>query len=46
MTSTDTTSKPFKIEKRQVYQAYKAVKSNLLTSAPSANLTRRENLRS
>ncbi len=28
MTSTDTTSKPFKIEKRQVYQVYKAVKSN------------------
>jgi RNA-directed DNA polymerase len=28
MTSTDTTSKPFKIEKRQVYEAYKAVKSN------------------
>ena len=28
MTSTDTTDKPFKIEKRQVYEAYKAVKSN------------------
>ena len=28
MTSTDTTSKPFKIEKRQVYEVYKAVKSN------------------
>ena len=28
MTSTDTTNKPFKIEKRQVYEAYKAVKSN------------------
>jgi RNA-directed DNA polymerase len=28
MTSTDTTNKPFMIEKRQVYEAYKAVKSN------------------
>ncbi len=28
MTSTDTTDKPFMIEKRQVYEAYKAVKSN------------------
>ena len=28
MTSIDTTNKPFKIEKRQVYEAYKAVKSN------------------
>jgi RNA-directed DNA polymerase len=28
MTSIDTTDKPFKIEKRQVYEAYKAVKSN------------------
>jgi group II intron reverse transcriptase/maturase len=28
MTSTDTTDKPFKIEKRRVYEAYKAVKSN------------------
>ena len=28
MTSTDTTNQPFKIEKRQVYEAYKAVKSN------------------
>lgn len=28
MTSTDTTDKPFKIEKRQVFEAYKAVKSN------------------
>src|SRR5690348_7516086 len=28
MTSTDTTNKPFKIEKRQVYEAYKAVRSN------------------
>jgi RNA-directed DNA polymerase len=28
MTSTDTTDKPFKIEKRQLYEAYKAVKSN------------------
>jgi len=28
MTSTNTTDKPFKIEKRQVYEAYKAVKSN------------------
>jgi hypothetical protein len=28
MTSTDITGKPFKIEKRQVYEAYKAVKSN------------------
>src|SRR6202051_5204562 len=27
-TSIDTTEKPFKIEKRQVYEAYKAVKSN------------------
>jgi RNA-directed DNA polymerase len=27
MTSTDTTDKPFMIEKRQVYEAYKAVKS-------------------
>jgi retron-type reverse transcriptase len=27
MTSADTTDKPFKIEKRLVYQAYKAVKS-------------------
>jgi RNA-directed DNA polymerase len=28
MKSTDTTNKPFRIEKRQVYEAYKAVKSN------------------
>ncbi len=28
MTSTDTTDKPFKIDKRLVYEAYKAVKSN------------------
>ena len=28
MTSKDTTDKPFKIEKRQVYEAYQAVKSN------------------
>ena len=28
MTSIDTTNKPFMIEKRQVYEAYKAVKSN------------------
>ena len=28
MTSIDTTNKPFMIEKRRVYQAYKAVKSN------------------
>lgn len=28
MTSADTTDKPFTIEKRQVYEAYKAVKSN------------------
>jgi RNA-directed DNA polymerase len=28
MTSTDTTDKPFKIEKRRVYEAYQAVKSN------------------
>ena len=28
MTSIDMTGKPFKIEKRQVYEAYKAVKSN------------------
>ena len=28
MTSTDTTNKPFEIEKRRVYEAYKAVKSN------------------
>src|SRR5271168_512210 len=28
MTSIGTTGKPFKIEKRQVYEAYKAVKSN------------------
>src|SRR5882762_4007529 len=28
MTSTDTTNKPFKIDKRRVYEAYKAVKSN------------------
>ena len=28
MTSIDTTNKPFKVEKRQVYEAYKAVKSN------------------
>jgi RNA-directed DNA polymerase len=28
MTSRDMTGKPFKIEKRQVYEAYKAVKSN------------------
>ena len=28
MTSIDTTNKPFMIDKRQVYQAYKAVKSN------------------
>jgi len=27
MTSTDTTNKPFKIDKRRVYEAYKAVKS-------------------
>ena len=28
MTTTDTTNKPFKIDKRRVYEAYKAVKSN------------------
>ena len=28
MTSTNTTDKPFRIEKRRVYEAYKAVKSN------------------
>jgi RNA-directed DNA polymerase len=28
MTSTDTTNKPFRIEKRLVYEAYKAVRSN------------------
>ena len=28
MTSTDTTDKPFMIDKRLVYEAYKAVKSN------------------
>jgi RNA-directed DNA polymerase len=28
MMSIDTTNKPFMIEKRQVYEAYKAVKSN------------------
>ena len=28
MTSTNTTDKPFTIEKRRVYEAYKAVKSN------------------
>src|SRR5580704_19571340 len=28
MTSNGTTNKPFSIEKRQVYEAYKAVKSN------------------
>jgi RNA-directed DNA polymerase len=28
MTSTDTTNKPFQIDKRRVYEAYKAVKSN------------------
>ena len=28
MTTTDTTNKPFKIDKRRVYKAYKAVKSN------------------
>lgn len=28
MTSTGTTDKPFRIEKRQVYEAYKAVKAN------------------
>ncbi|WP_457852799.1 group II intron reverse transcriptase/maturase [Sinorhizobium medicae] len=28
MTSIDTTDKPFRIEKRQVYEAYKAVKAN------------------
>ena len=28
MTSTETTDKPFRIEKRQVYEAYKAVKAN------------------
>ena len=28
MTSTDTTDKPFRIDKRLVYEAYKAVKSN------------------
>src|SRR5436189_3461008 len=28
MTSEDTTNKPFKIDKRRVYEAYKAVKSN------------------
>jgi RNA-directed DNA polymerase len=28
MTLTDTTSKPFMIDKRRVYEAYKAVKSN------------------
>jgi RNA-directed DNA polymerase len=28
MTTTDTTSKPFSVDKRRVYEAYKAVKSN------------------
>lgn len=28
MTSIDTTDKPFRIEKRQVYESYKAVKAN------------------
>jgi RNA-directed DNA polymerase len=28
MTSQDTTNKPFSIDKRRVYEAYKAVKSN------------------
>ena len=28
MTSEDTTDKPFSIDKRRVYEAYKAVKSN------------------
>ena len=28
MTSTDTTDKPFKIDKRRVYEAYKAVRSS------------------
>ncbi|ARQ60637.1 hypothetical protein Kim5_PA00165 (plasmid) [Rhizobium sp. Kim5] len=28
MTSIGTTDKPFRIEKRQVYEAYKAVKAN------------------
>jgi RNA-directed DNA polymerase len=28
MTSEDTTNKPFSIDKRRVYEAYKAVKSN------------------
>src|ERR1700680_4445567 len=28
MTAKDTTNKPFKIDKRRVYEAYKAVKSN------------------
>jgi RNA-directed DNA polymerase len=28
MTSIDTTDKPFRIEKRQVYEAYKGVKAN------------------
>ena len=28
MTSIDTTNKPFSIDKRRVYEAYKAVKSN------------------
>ena len=28
MTSESTTDKPFRIEKRRVYEAYKAVKSN------------------
>ena len=28
MTSTDTTDKPFMIDKRRVYEAYKAVKSS------------------
>ena len=28
MTSESTTNKPFRIEKRRVYEAYKAVKSN------------------
>jgi hypothetical protein len=28
MTSEDTTNKPFSIDKRRVYEAYKAIKSN------------------
>jgi hypothetical protein len=35
MMTTDTTDKPFMIDKRLVYEAYKAVKSNKALSARS-----------